>query len=399
MSQLTARVRPVWRRRDRKDFWCLTGAISMVGLALGTLLPLTALALDRQGFSGATIGLIIAVHALGLVAAIGICEPAVHRYGARKTIEYAGLGAAATALFMQQLSNVWSLSVALFILGVLLGVVLNMVETWVNLAIPDAQRGRWLAVHCTLFTLFQLCGPLVLQCVSPARAFAVCAALMLLAWPVFRGLSQRNLSDEAPHSDRKHDWPRDLRTAPVIVISTALFALFDTLVLSLLPVYALAQGMDTPNALASASVVLAGDTALEIVVGAMADRWGRVRVHTACAAVLVGSALLLPFTIATLFWWADLFVMGGAAGGIYVLSMMACGQRFSGSHLLRMTALLGSVWGVASIAGPLVTGALMAHASRWSLPSVIGAVAATLLWALAYEQRQHPYSLELPTHV
>ena len=399
MSELTARVRPVWRRRDRTDFWCLTGAIAMVGLALGTLLPLTALQLDRQGFDSATIGLIIAIHALGLVAAIGICEPAVHRYGARKTIEYAGLGAAATAFVMQQLSNVWGLSAALFILGVLLGVVLNMVETWVNLAIPDAQRGRWLAVHCTLFTLFQLCGPLVLQYVSPQRAFAVCAALMLLAWPVFRALSKRNLGDGTAHSDRPRGWQRDLLAAPVIVISTALFALFDTLVLSLLPVYALAQGMDTPNALASASVVLAGDTALEIVVGALADRWGRARVHTACAVVLAGSAVLLPFTIATPFWWANLFVMGGAAGGIYVLSMMACGQRFSGTHLLRMTALLGSVWGVASIAGPLFTGALMAHANRWSVPSVIGAVAATLLWALAYEQRQQPYSMEHPTHV
>ena len=81
-----------------------------------------------------------------------------------------------------------------------------------------------------------------------------------------------------------------------------------------------------------------------------------------------------------------LFLMGGAAGGIYVLSMMACGQRFTGRHLLRMTALLGSVWGLASIVGPLVTGSLMAQSNKWSIPAVVFAMASGLLASLAYER-------------
>src|SRR5450830_1030335 len=77
---------------------------------------------------------------------------------------------------------------------------------------------------------------------------------------------------------------------------------------------------------------------------------------------------------------------GGAAGGIYVLAMMACGQRFRGKHLLRMTALMGSVWGVASIAGPLVTGSLMSQNSKWSIPAVVFFMAACLAASLAYEK-------------
>jgi MFS family permease len=81
--------------------------------------------------------------------------------------------------------------------------------------------------------------------------------------------------------------------------------------------------------------------------------------------------------------------MGGAAGGIYVLSMMACGQRFKGNELLRMTALLGSVWGVASIIGPLVTGSLMEQTVRWSVPVVVFSMAAFLFAALMYEKRRN----------
>lgn len=389
MSSTTATARACWNARDLSDYWSLTGAIAMVGLALGTLLPLTSLQLDRQGFTGGTIGAVIALHALGLVLAILVGERCCARYGSRRAVEFFGVASAAVGFLMQGLTDPLSLAASLFVLGVFLGVVLNTVETWVNAVIPDAQRGRWLAVHCTVFTLFQFCGPVLLQQLPPQHAFHVCALLMLLAWPLYRRLSTRTLSEETDLQNDATPWFIHLQGAPVVVLSTALFALFDTLVLALLPVYALAQGMGTGSALASASVVLAGDTSLEIVIGVLADRFGRVRVHAACAMVLMCSALLLPFTIGSVSWWPLLFLMGGSAGGIYVLSMMACGQKFKDAQLLRMTALLGSVWGVASIMGPLITGAFMARSITWSIPVVVFSMAALLLAALAYEKRRN----------
>jgi len=384
---LAARARMAGSARDRQDFWCLTGAIAMVGLALGTLLPLTALQLNAAGLGSATIGLIVSVHAFGLVLAIFICEHSTRVLGARKTIECSGVAAAAIAVLMQGLQGPLALAVALFFLGVLLGVVFNMVESWVNEVVPEAQRGFWLAVHCTLFTLFQLSGPLIVQFAPTQYAFVVSAGLMLLAWPIYRMLSTRQLGIELDAvQESRVPWGQYLLSAPVVAVGTALFALFDTIVLSLLPIYGLAQGMDTASALVSASVVLAGDTSLEVVVGALADRMGRARVHALCAIGLMGASALLPFSIGTVFWWPLLFAMGGAAGGIYVLAMMACGQRFRGKHLLRMTALMGSVWGVASIAGPLVTGSLMSQNSKWSIPAVVFFMAACLAASLAYEK-------------
>jgi len=379
--------RPVWVSRDRLDFWCLTGAIAMVGLALGTLLPLTALQLEKQGLNTARIGIVIAVHALGLVLAVLLCERFTNKFGARQTVQWFGLAAAGTGALMQYLSNPLFFAAALFFLGIFLGVVLNMVETWVNEVVPADQRGRWLAIHCTLFTLFQLFGPMLLQYVPSQYAFTTSAGLMFLAWPIYKALSTRHVGHDDDSATKSVSWLTYLVSSPVIAISTALFALFDTIVLSLLPVYGLAQGMSTDMALTSASVVLAGDTLLEIAIGMLADRFGRARMHTVCGLVLMGSSLLLPLSVGTLFWWPLLFLMGGAAGGIYVLSMMACGQRFAGKHLLRMTALLGSVWGLASIVGPLITGALMAQGSRWSIPVVIAAMALSLLASLIYERR------------
>jgi MFS family permease len=321
--------------------------------------------------------------------------PAVNRFGARRVLQWAGAGAALVCSLLPQADTPLGVGAGLLGLGVLLGLSFNLVEAWVNAILPDARRGTWLALHCTLFTLFQLSGPLLLQWLPGVQAYAVCAALLLLAMPICSFLNERSFDEsgdndattpaEAPEQQR---WWTLLLTAPAIVWSTALFALFDALVLSLLPIYGRQHGLDESLALLSASVVLAGDTALEWLVGLLADRCGRLPVHLGCAVLLLLAAPLLPLAVGHWLWWPLLFLIGGAAGGIYVLSLMASGQRYSGRRLLRMTALLGAAWGAASCVGPLLTGVLMQVSVSWALPGVLLGCAAILLPALAWEEFQ-----------
>ncbi|MEX8493920.1 MAG: hypothetical protein AB3X43_07980, partial [Sphaerotilus sp.] len=63
-----------------RDFWGLTGAIAMVGLALGTVLPLSALRLAHAGHTTTTIGWLLAWHALGQVAALPLTTPLVRHW-------------------------------------------------------------------------------------------------------------------------------------------------------------------------------------------------------------------------------------------------------------------------------------------------------------------------------
>jgi len=217
----------VWQDRDKSDFWCLTGAIAMVGLALGTILPLTSLQLESQGLDSFQIGLVIAVHALGLVSAILVCETSTIQFGARNTIQWFGVASAITGAVMQYLNGPLLFATALFFLGVFLGVVLNMVETWVNEVIPESQRGRWLAIHCTIFTLFQLAGPVLVQHMPTQFAFTASAGLLLLGWPAYRALSSRQIGSHDAHTETAIAWAPLLVSSPVIVVSTALFAITD----------------------------------------------------------------------------------------------------------------------------------------------------------------------------
>jgi MFS family permease len=380
-------TRKAWSPSSRSDFWYLTVAIGMVGLTLGSVLPLSALRLGNLNYSSTVIGIVIAIHALGLVISMPLSEPAVNRWGPRKSIHIFGVLSAFGCFSLQSANTATTLGIGLLFLGIALGVVFNLVETWVNEIIPEAQRGHWLAIHCTIFTLLQLTGPLILQILPAGYEFQICSLLLLTAWPAYKGLSNYLIASEEDEKD-KTPWWKYLASAPAIACSTALFALFDAVILSLLPIYSLAAGLNQSAALISVSVVLAGDTALEWVVGSLADKFGRPLVHWGCAVILFLSAPLLPLVIDTIFWWPLLFVIGGSAGGIYVMSLMACGQRFSGRRLLKMTALLGAVWGVGSIIGPLMTGIFMDINAQWSLPVSILVITTFLLGSLGWESCQ-----------
>lgn len=376
-----------WQQDTRRDFIGLSGGIALVGLCLGTVLPLTALALDHAGYQSSLIGLLLALHALGLVLAMPLTARVVAWLGARCVIQYASLGAALNCMVLQGLADSpAALAIGLLALGIMLGLVFNVVETWLNEIIPDAQRGRWVALHCTLFTLFQLSGPLLLKYLPAEHAYQLCGLLLLLALPVYTLLSHRILGQESA-SDSSLPFRQFIGSAPAIVWSTMLFALFDSVILGLLPLYGRIHGLNESQALLSASVVLAGDTALEYLVGVLADRFSRVRIHKLCAVLLLLCAPLMPFAIGHWYWWPLLFVTGGAAGGIYVLSLTACGQRYAGASLLRITTLLGAAWGIASIAGPLLTGAVTQIQPQWALPSILGFAALILLLALKAEDR------------
>jgi MFS family permease len=378
-----------WTPQTRRDFWGLSGAITLVGLALGTVLPLSALRLEQTGHHSSVIGFLMALHALGLVLAMPVTAFAVVRLGARRALTWASLGAALICMLMQDALTVISLATALLLLGVFLGVAFNLVETWVNDILPEAERGRWLAIHCTIFTLFQLSGPLLLQVLPAGHEYQLSGLLLILTLPACRLLSDRIL-DEETDTDSTLAWWQILLSAPAVVWGTVLFALFDALVLGILPLYARLEGMSNADSLLSASVVLAGDTALEWAIGALADRYGRLPMQVLCGLTLLAGAPLLPLAIGHSAWWPLLFIIGGAAGGIYVLSLMASGQRFSGRGLLQMTSLLGASWGAASCAGPLLTGVLMQVNLTWALPGVITTCTVILLLALAWEETRRP---------
>ena len=100
---------------------------------------------------------------------------------------------------------------------------------------------------------------------------------------------------------------------------------------------------------------------------------------------------LLPWAIQSPWLcWPLLYVLGAAAGAVYTLSLVACGERFRGVALVSASSLMGASWSAASFGGPLVAGALMKGVGNDAMVGVLLAAALAFLVATWWERRRAP---------
>ncbi|HEY4353518.1 MAG TPA: MFS transporter [Paraburkholderia sp.] len=372
-----------------RNFVALILSVAVVGLGLGATLPLTALALTGAGYGSDVVGLLTAAQAGGGLAAVPLTGWVGARFSGRQVIVGAVLAVALATALMQVTTNLFVWAVLRIVCGFALMLLFTFGEAWVNQLADDASRARVIAIYATNFTLFQMAGPVLVSRIAPFAdwRFLVCGAIFLLALPMLAAIrtTPRVAGEHEPHGNWRHVLPQ----MPALVIGTGFFALFDTLALSLLPLFAMTHGFTASVAVLFASAMLLGDTTLQFPIGWLADHLGRERVH-------IGAAVVVVLLLASLRWavavpwlcWPLLYVLGGAAGAIYTLSLVACGERFRGAALVSASSIVGASWSVASFGGPLVAGALMKRVGNDALIGVLLASALAFLVAAVWEKRR-----------
>ena len=364
-----------------RDFVGVTSSVAVLGLGVGSTLPLTALALTARGLGPQVVGWMAAAAAAGGMAGTLASPRATIRFGRRRVMLWCVAVAAASVISLQYVDSLWGWTLLRAAFGVSMAPLFVIGEAWINSLPGDAVRGRVVAIYTTSFTLCQVLGPALTDAVAhaPHHAFLICGAVFLLGIPGIAlardpPAAAARAGYRATIGDKNAvaSWLTIVRIAPAIVAGAALFAAFDNIMLSFLPLLALDHGFSQSRALAAVVVVFMGDATLQFAAGWLADRLGHARVHRTAGIGLCVLLPLLPLMIAVPgLWELYLFVLGGVAGSVYTLSMVSSGERFSGAALLRASGLIAFTWSLASSIGPAVTGIVVQHFGGKAMTAVL----------------------------
>lgn len=148
--------------------------------------------------------------------------------------------------------------------------------------------------------------------------------------------------------------------APLILSAVALFGLYESALMTLLPVWGVRTGLSDRGAAATISAVYLGALALQIPLGMVSDKLSRRTALRLCGGIgLLGAALLPMLSSTHLPLFALLFLWGGIASGIYPIALSMAGDHFHQSELIAVNAALISAYGLGSLAGPALGGIAM----------------------------------------
>ena len=360
-------------------YGAVTGAVVLVGLALGLSLPLVSLRLDGWGYGPFAIGVMAAMPAIGVLLGARLTGWLAGLCGTPRSLQLSLLLSAVSvaALALWQDYGLWLL--LRLLLGISLTVVFVLGESWINQLASEAWRGRLVALYGTGFALSQLCGPLLLSLLGTAgdQAFWLAAGLLVVGSLLLLG------RDGAPSVGRQVLAGGGLlafcRGQPEIAWAVVLFAAFDVLVLTLLPVYLLREGIAQASALRMLGAVVLGNALLQLPLGLLADRLPRPALLRACGLGLLVSSLGLPLLLHSPLVWLLLPLLGASAGGLYTLALVLVGARYRDDALVRANAHIALLWGTGCLLGPLSTGAASQWLSGHGLPLLLAGGAALFL--------------------
>lgn len=361
-------------------YFAVCGAVISIGLALGVTMPLVSLRLESWGYGSFAIGVMAATPAAGVLLGAVIAGRLAARFGTTTLMQLCFLVGAVSvaALALVQAYPVWLM--LRLLIGVALTVVFILGESWINQLAVEQWRGRLVALYGTGYALSQLCGPLLLSALGADNDLGFWTGTGLLIGGSLLLLGRTGAPSVDAHSASGRGLWAFCSRLPTIAWAVVLFAAFEAMMLTLLPVYGLRQGFTQEVALLMASVVVVGDAALQLPIGWLADRMSRLSLFRICGVTLLGSSLAVPLLLHTPLIWPVWVVFGASAGGLFTLALILIGERYRDDELVRANAHIAQLWGIGCLVGPLATGAVSQWATGHALPLMMALGAAVFVW-------------------
>ena len=343
------------------SLWVLLLSVAMLCLGHGLSGSLVSLAANEAEFRTDVTGLVMAGYSVGLLLSAFLTPRLVRNVGHVRT--FAGLASTVSTAVL--LFPLWVDPVFWFVLRVIAGLCVSgmfiVCESWLNATSSNANRGKMLSLYMIVTYGALGAGQLLLN-VTDASGFVrfiiVSCLLSMALVPLIL------LPSEAPSVEgaRSITVGEIWRASPLAVVGVLACGLGQSAFFALGVVFGLAKGLP----LVSVSIMMAlppmGVILSQYPIGWISDRIDRRTIilllsllaGIVCAVTLAGGNYISRFLLISL-----VTAFGVLSLPIYSLVVAHANDHLQKDQVLGASAKLVLMYGVGSIIGPILAGALM----------------------------------------
>jgi MFS family permease len=355
--------------------------IALFGVCQGMTHPLFAVRLEEAGWSSGMIGVSGAMVAIAALTAAPFMPVVIGWIGLPAFLMAGAVFSALTLFAFPFYDGFVSWLGLRYLQGIAATALFLGSENWIVADTEEGSRGRVVGLYATVLSLGFAAGPMVLTAVGHEGAlpFVVCGVLSLLATlPLITAWNGAPTLDEGETSSLTP--LRFLRSDPTVMGAVILFGAIEFGVMALMPVWGVKLGMEVATGAFLVSVLVLGNVALQIPLGALAEKLNRRMMLAGCALFSLAAAVALPW-LADAGWrlWLVLFVWGGIAAGLYTIALIELGARYRGPTLVAANAAVVIAYGLGALIGPLFVGVAMDVIEPHGLSVALGVMALVYL--------------------
>jgi MFS family permease len=331
----------------------------------------------QRGSSVLTIGVLTSVWALPFLLAAPVYTRIVGRISAKPALLVGMLADAGAVWLFLLVPYDWAWIVLQILTGAMLGHFSLVTEAWLNLFASERTRARVTSLYGILPAVGYALGAAIYALVgyrgyAPFLAGSVAMALGVL--PVL--FIPKEAGDIVLGGEER--LRHAFRRAPLLLATALLAGVLEMVPWSLMQVYAVANQWSTRVAGFALPIFYWGQVLLTYPLGWLADRTPRRNVLLGTSAAAIPCMVAMALLARSPGIWFVIFLTGGIATATYTLGLAILGDRFPAATLVSANAAFIACYGVGTIFGPPMVGALMDRFGANALPIALGCVSTSI---------------------
>jgi MFS family permease len=373
-----------------KGSWALL--LGMLLLLIGNGIQGTLLGIRGaiEGYGATTMSLVMSAYSVGFLAGCYRAPRMIRRVGhVRVFAALASFIAAAFILYAEEpIAGVW---IGLrFVVGFAFAGVYVVAESWLNNAATNETRGQALSLYMIVQVAGIITAQGILNLADPAgyTLFVVASVLVSLS---FAPILLARTAAPAFQTTKRMTLRQLFRISPLGCIGTFLLGGVFAALFGMSSVFGTQRGLSVAEISAFVAAIYFGGLVCQFPIGWISDRMDRRRLImglTAAGALvtLAGAFLSASFTVVL----ALGFVVGGVANPLYSLLIAYTNDFLQPTDMAAASAGLLFIYGLGSMTGPLVIGALMDAFGANAYFAYIAALFALIAGYALYRMTKRP---------